>query len=317
MKYKCARCSVFYTTDADGRTDNTPGCVYHRGSFQDFVVPFGSVRYGKWSCCKDVFPTSPGCVKGNHMEDVHTSTLLSSFTPTNTDDQSAELSTSISPVPSEQATLTPSTGDPTSISPVPPEQATLTPSTGDPALVSSTGDPASSIAFTPSTGDPVLTSESKVLLEDFIIYEVQFGETLAGIAIRFHCNAGNLKQINRLVNNEELYSRKTILIPKNPAKPPLPPPSPSLQARTSPVDQFIAKTGASREEALFYLEDNGWVVDHAVAAMVQDSEWDMKEGGILADKRVHQIKKVGELEIEPRRKAGCFAWLEDRVSSPS
>eukprot|EP00026_Physarum_polycephalum_P014198 Phypoly_transcript_14688.p1 GENE.Phypoly_transcript_14688~~Phypoly_transcript_14688.p1 ORF type:complete len:260 (+),score=41.96 Phypoly_transcript_14688:120-899(+) len=244
MKLKCSRCNSFY--DSDNPEDMGPVCLYHKGRFQDFNMPFAGDKYGKWPCCKEVFFMSPGCLKGHHIEDVYTSTLLSSFDQTNDGKNTNQITA-------------PTAGEPQKPLQKPPLNVT----------------------------------------DEFILYDVQFGDTLAGIAIRFHTNAGKLKQLNRLVTNDEVHTRKTILIPRHPTQTPLPPKQTATPKSSSPIDLVVRKTGVSREEAKFYLEENGGVVAHAVAAIKQDEEWDEEQktpGG-----------EEDEDEFE-QKSIGCFKW---------
>jgi len=156
------------------------------------------------------------------------------------------------------------------------------------------------------TPTPTPTPKKTIPLtsDEYFIYEVQFGDTLAGIAIRFHTNAGNLKMLNRLMTNEEVHTRKTILIPKHPSQTPLPPPKHTLLApRTAPINLVIAKTGVSIEEAKFYLDENNGVVADAVAAIKQDELWEKEE---------KETETEEEEEVEKARsRIGCFSWGGD------
>ena len=112
--------------------------------------------------------------------------------------------------------------------------------------------------------------------------------------------AGKIKQLNRLVTNEEVHTRKTIIIPKHPNQTPLPPKQTNVTRKTSNIDLVVAKTGVSKEEAKYYLDDNHGVVAHAVAAIKQDEEW---------EKETKEDAAGDEDEKEVTHKpVGCFTW---------
>lgn len=106
------------------------------------------------------------------------------------------------------------------------------------------------------------------------------------------------------MTNEEVHTRKTIRIPKSPLSPLSPLPFTTKPSKGSSVDFVVLKTGASKEEALFYLEENHWNVNHAVADILQDQDWEKEE------KEEKEILRMddGEVELE-RKNIGCLAWL--------
>eukprot|EP01111_Echinosteliopsis_oligospora_P017945 TRINITY_DN7984_c0_g1_i2.p1 TRINITY_DN7984_c0_g1~~TRINITY_DN7984_c0_g1_i2.p1 ORF type:complete len:274 (-),score=77.26 TRINITY_DN7984_c0_g1_i2:85-906(-) len=56
------------------------------------------------------------------------------------------------------------------------------------------------------------------------------------------------------------------------------------------IKQFIEKTGKNHEEAKFYLEDNAWNLEDAIANFDEDTKWEASKGQIQKATR-HQEKK--------------------------
>lgn len=49
-----------------------------------------------------------------------------------------------------------------------------------------------------------------------MVAEVLDGDTLAAIALRFHCTVADLKRLNKIDKEMEIYARKTVRIPITP-----------------------------------------------------------------------------------------------------
>jgi len=59
-------------------------------------------------------------------------------------------------------------------------------------------------------------SDSPRRVEPTMEAEVREGETLASIALRFHCTVSDLKRINKIDKEFEIYARKTVKVPITP-----------------------------------------------------------------------------------------------------
>jgi len=112
---------------------------------------------------------------------------------------------------------------------------------------------------------------------DYAKHEVQFTDTLPGLAIKYNTNVAKLKQINKLFTNEEMHKLKYLLVPLPGAvtKGDAPP---CFQFSPSYHIQKLLSAGADcPEEAVFYLEDNGWDLELARESMEEDMEWAQEE----------------------------------------
>jgi len=52
-------------------------------------------------------------------------------------------------------------------------------------------------------------------LIDYIDYEIQPNDTLASIALRYHCSVAKIKQINHMISEQDFYGLRVIKVPIN------------------------------------------------------------------------------------------------------
>ncbi|CAH2089402.1 unnamed protein product [Euphydryas editha] len=93
--------------------------------------------------------------------------------------------------------------------------------------------------------------------DHFIEAQVQEGDTLQAIALRFHCSISELKRINQIHKDNEIFARRTIKVPVTPysvltemvpaPQQPEPVPSTSSQASTSLVMQHAVYNPVSNK----------------------------------------------------------------------
>lgn len=150
---------------------------------------------------------------------------------------------------------------------------------------------------------------------DYLMHEVRRTDTLAGLALKYNTNITILKQVNRLYSTGELYKLKYIKVPNpNPGTTP-PPPSPSPDTPTSAkrpfsytwsLQKLVEATGACQEEALFYLEDNGWDAKLARESRELDIQW--AEGELR--RRKTKLKEIlGDMDVETVAVVGVGAAI--------
>ncbi|XP_041984459.1 lysM and putative peptidoglycan-binding domain-containing protein 3 isoform X2 [Aricia agestis] len=92
--------------------------------------------------------------------------------------------------------------------------------------------------------------------EHFIEAQIQDGDTLQAIALRFHCSISELKRINQIHKDNEIFAKRTIKVPVTPysvltelipTQPPEPQPSTSSDNATSLNMQSLLQNSQSMQ----------------------------------------------------------------------
>ncbi|CAK1550692.1 unnamed protein product [Leptosia nina] len=123
--------------------------------------------------------------------------------------------------------------------------------------------------------------------DHFIEAQVQEGDTLQAIALRFHCSISELKRINQIHKDNEIYARRTIKVPVTPysvlteliptIKPEVPKPSTSIHAPTTltmenlmenPVQNKIVQKVDNEVKDDFEIDCNAVVLNSTLAPSV-------------------------------------------------
>jgi len=120
--------------------------------------------------------------------------------------------------------------------------------------------------------------------DGYFIHPVSTNETLVGIALKYRTTTSELRRINRLATDSQLFSKKSIYIPKTDAVqgPIIAPPSSEEKKQRVAVHSLKSQTGCSTEEAKWYLSDHDYNLEEALAQWKQDNTWE-KKGGMAGD----------------------------------
>jgi LysM repeat protein len=113
--------------------------------------------------------------------------------------------------------------------------------------------------------------------DGYLIHEVVNTDTLMGLAIRYKTTVAELQKINKLPNHQ-IFVRKYLYIPKSdeiqvPIRS-----SPASINRATLVAAFKTETGASAEEAKYYLSDADDNLKLALENWKKDMDWQTKRG---------------------------------------
>ncbi|XP_034835321.1 lysM and putative peptidoglycan-binding domain-containing protein 3 isoform X2 [Maniola hyperantus] len=127
--------------------------------------------------------------------------------------------------------------------------------------------------------------------DHFIEAQVQEGDTLQAIALRFHCSISELKRINHIHKDNEIFARRTIKVPVTPysvlteiiptAKPAEPVPSTSTSTSLNlenllqspvlnriPQNNTATSNGSNTNEGDFSIDCNAVVLNSTLAPSV-------------------------------------------------
>eukprot|EP00045_Choanoeca_perplexa_P007918 m.72739 g.72739 ORF g.72739 m.72739 type:complete len:385 (+) comp14277_c0_seq1:209-1363(+) len=117
-----------------------------------------------------------------------------------------------------------------------------------------------------------------VVEDDRIVHQVQDTDTLAGLAVRYHCHQTDIKRLNRLMSDVALYGRRTVIIPRT-GELPLPvkdaiPVSVLVALRKRQLTRMLCrKCKLSEEEAVSYLHMTHFDVVKAEEFVKADDLW--------------------------------------------
>jgi hypothetical protein len=119
--------------------------------------------------------------------------------------------------------------------------------------------------------------------EEFWVHEVWERETLAGLALHYGVATDDIKRANRLAHLSDaqaMLALPSLLIPRRPGSVlKAPPPTSAADEQQKAVRLFLriavaAGQSCSSDEARYYLEENQWDQQAAVAARAADLRWE-------------------------------------------
>jgi len=122
----------------------------------------------------------------------------------------------------------------------------------------------------PSTNAAVRTASDP----DVIIHEVQPGDTLQGICLRYGVSIMEVRRVNMFSNNS-IQHFKTLRIPLKKGIPVVG--EVDEGSRQAILQKFQAETKESIAESRIYLEDNDWNLDLALGAWRGDENWESSQ----------------------------------------
>jgi len=150
--------------------------------------------------------------------------------------------------------------------------------------------------------------------EGFMQHSVQLKDTLTGIALRYCTTKENVKRINNLYSDNDLYKKKLIMVPDpsytaSPTPPlSLSPSSVSSSQKIKQVNKLAYMENISKEEAMFYLSDNNWDMNQARSSFNEDVAWAAEEW-----KRLHGNGKfkewLGDSDVQTVAVVACGALI--------
>jgi len=260
---RCLRCKKIYT-------DSNCACNFHSGKI---AGPWFSRRY---ECCNRFENTENPCkTSGRHLEDMTYTNSLSSFPVI---------------VNYNAETLTTNTSTTTKTTVVQPAKAEPKKAPASPVV---TQKPREEMT------EEELAEEK--LKEEYYLHPVSTTDTLTGLSLKYRCPEALIKKVNKLTFNEQLWGKKTCLIPKISANRNLDfvvPPETEVQIKSrklSNLKQRIGHMDADRLELCFYLEDADWNVELALNHFLDDRKWEYEQ------KQINQEKEESRRRIEEYR----------------
>ena len=119
-------------------------------------------------------------------------------------------------------------------------------------------------------GEAQKTPESEVCVgQPLSNYTCVVGDTLSSVALKHGMRAADLRRWNKLIS-PGLFAGQQLLV----AEPPAPAPE---QGRALAVRQVMRSAGSTRQEAEFYVDDNGGDAERALQAFEADRRFEQEQ----------------------------------------
>mmetsp|Transcript_8777 Transcript_8777/g.36479 ORF Transcript_8777/g.36479 Transcript_8777/m.36479 type:complete len:277 (+) Transcript_8777:103-933(+) len=112
---------------------------------------------------------------------------------------------------------------------------------------------------------------------NFVMHTVTKFDTLMGIALRYDSKPERILKFNNLYNEQGIHERGFIFIPNADATSITFAPAAPPDLRAGKLEQFCARANCRKEVARFYMEDNDWDLDQAMAEWKADLDWNAAE----------------------------------------
>jgi len=135
---------------------------------------------------------------------------------------------------------------------------------------------------------------------EFIIYEVQEGDTLVGISLKYDVPVNEIQRANFITTGHQIFHRKTLRIPTHGRW--LAPQIVKPKGEAELISDFKGRTGSGSEEAKYYLREAEMDMEEAVKNFKDDKAWEQLHGG----KFKGSVKVPSENKSKPVTKTGCF-----------
>eukprot|EP01088_Endostelium_zonatum_P012767 TRINITY_DN27037_c0_g1_i1.p1 TRINITY_DN27037_c0_g1~~TRINITY_DN27037_c0_g1_i1.p1 ORF type:complete len:319 (-),score=71.77 TRINITY_DN27037_c0_g1_i1:27-941(-) len=244
IEKRCLRCTKFFR-------DSQPSmCLYHPGQWSANNNRYASLTTREWTCCRSSTYDGDGCKKERaHIEDYVFSRTMAAF-------------------PLQD------------VNPEPPSKLAQ-------KKIETAKKEEKLLEEEKQAKDPKELEEEKKrreeLEDEYFIHEVRHSDTLTGLSLKYKCSEALIKKLNKLMFNEQLWGKKTILIPKTPANRNLDiliAPESEVQVKSRKMSNFRSKIGMmeiDNMEARFYLDESDWDVEKAVACFLDDRSWDYED----------------------------------------
>jgi len=267
---RCKRCSRYYL-------GNEPSeCRYHPGQYKCWYsskILAGHIN--SWTCCKLDERDAKGCKVGpSHIECEATSATFSQLDRMITH---GERPTTVPKVIHKQPSK--------SIYPTIDEDKE---EFIDPTLDLRVDLKSFRVKADPDPNPPkamaVLDPDAQVVVENgekYIKHIIKYTDTLRGLSLKYQVEPEEIKSVNKLVRDEDIWSRYTVLVPYN---------GQMLKElnedekeryrddmRRRLVRRFMRNVKCNNDsEALYYLQTNAFNLENAIAEYRADVEWEIQ-----------------------------------------
>jgi len=237
---RCKRCNRFYKEDEQ----SSATCKYHSGVYRNvYSSTFAVGRYSSWSCCSEPTRDALGCKVGVHVEDL---TMT---------DKMANYAKMLRQVPKRDLGTSPESDDLIDLK------------FDDKLAISPPSVSSSSKQRVKLDIDDVIKHEEG---GNFIKHHVKMTDTVVGLSMKYKIPSDQLKKINKLTSDQQLWSRTFIKIPAEGRKQEEPSEAEKAQIQAELIRRLVRRfkrntQSKSDEEAMYYLTTCNFRYDEAVA----------------------------------------------------
>jgi len=254
LSMKCKLCTKFYREDQNAND----ACRYHPGLYKSVyksMIAVGSLHM--WSCCKGDLRDEPGCKVGAHVEDVATTEKMKQFEVRVREQQAKR---------GHRSTSRQSPGD---------ETEDLIDFNFENEKEKPKSVPQPNTRQKLDINTKIVDQEN----EKFIDHTVKLTDTLRGLSIKYNVSVEEMKSLNRLSKDEDIWTRLTLKIPFRGQVVEEPTAEEKKQHKRDMKNRLIKRfyriTNCSNEsEAKYYLKTNRWLFDQAMNEYKVDKTWE-------------------------------------------
>ncbi|PRP80119.1 hypothetical protein PROFUN_12202 [Planoprotostelium fungivorum] len=265
-RLKCKRCQRFYNPEANH--DN--GCCFHSGVYTKVkLIP-------TWRCCEQTAPDAPPCSKGPHLECKYQE-LMARYLPATQPSQPIPSPETRTPLPSSEKLIDFEDVETNEI-------ADATFFLSGPSL-----PPRQDISDKSVRAANIKVDKNVISLggRSFLRHHVKKTDTLLGLSIRYKVKPEDLRSVNKVNRDAELYTRGHLLIPFHGQDIEDPDEKSEMDEKKAEMRRLIRKFQRefkchSESEAQFYLEESRYDYERAAEEFRADEEWEKRAGPKMA-----------------------------------
>jgi len=116
-------------------------------------------------------------------------------------------------------------------------------------------------------------------MENFFVHMVRMTDTLPGLALKYHTSVSEIKKLNKITHNNDVYGYAEIKIPRNPnvvIHAEMETEEDISLKRKQLTNRLIKTHNIPIEVARYYLELNEYDFMKATQEFIDDVEWEKK-----------------------------------------
>jgi len=274
---KCKKCNKFYRDAENAIVNGENPCRFHPGRYRTVYhskLAFGNIQ--SWSCCKNLKREILGCKVGLHVEDVATTLALEAYDLSVNSMEKTQLTDPYVSHSMNSSTLIDLNFE---------DNGTKDNSNIDCNIDNNLNMDFNSMRETlhkKSKDRKFLVNKDVIKHGDseYFKHQVSLTDTLSGLSLKYKVSVEEIKSANKLRKQEELYTRRELLIPYR---------GQSLEDSLSEeerkkynqdmkiayIKRFRRATNShSDSEAKYYLKSNAWCLELAIQEHKEDSSWE-------------------------------------------
>eukprot|EP01114_Cavostelium_apophysatum_P014951 TRINITY_DN3990_c0_g1_i1.p1 TRINITY_DN3990_c0_g1~~TRINITY_DN3990_c0_g1_i1.p1 ORF type:complete len:414 (-),score=85.61 TRINITY_DN3990_c0_g1_i1:76-1317(-) len=263
---KCKKCAKFYKEDENA----FDACKFHPGHYKALYTSRMAVgSYIAYSCCKASSRSAAGCKIGRHLECETTTAAMKQFA------EAAEAARS----ESGRRLSSSGTAEENLIDLQFDESSNLSREEQYAKAIENFRRKKSYSSLTELADTQNQLVNSQEGTQQFFKHNVNFTDTLSGLSLRYDIPVDEIKSVNKLIRDEDLWTRFQLLIPYRGQEIPQVNEKEREKFKADMKGRLIKRfrrthAGTTDAEAKYYLKANSWNLEEATKEFKDDKEWE-------------------------------------------